>query len=45
MNKELLECECRSTERAQKMGERVDRSIEAMLDYGKLIYVHHVSKK
>jgi hypothetical protein len=32
-------------ERAQKMGEKVDRSIKAMLDYGKLIYVHQISKK
>jgi hypothetical protein len=26
-------------------GKEMDRSIEAMLDYGKLIYVHHVLKK
>jgi hypothetical protein len=45
MNQELLECECRSTERAQKMGEEVKILIEAILDYGKLIYVCQVSKK
>jgi hypothetical protein len=35
MNTELLECECKSTKRAQTMGGKVKMLIEGMLDYMK----------
>jgi hypothetical protein len=33
MNTELLECECKSTKRAQTMGGKVKMLIKGMLDY------------